>query len=426
VKFKSFIATCFLIMFISGRCLSDDTAFIAMNGDCRYPTVVTEGNSMFMAWLATEGRPVNLYFRQSTDEGRTWDSARKISNENGYCLPPSIAVHSGIVHLAWIDCGEVLDGEIYYNRSLDGGKTWEKNSVLIENANSAQYPLITCGGSNVYLIWQDVQTKVFFKVSHDQGQTWEKETFLGEVGKHSCYCFPPALSVNGDELMVVWNDIKEDKKGFNVRLFGHPLFKTDNEKRISSIVCRKSTDNGRTWSNGQVLTSTKVSKEMKDEIYNPTMFSDGSRSYLFWQDKHKLPLGEIMYAGFDPAKKQGPIRGKPLYSIPKRSPKCPSVVFDNDKNLHFTWTTFFGGESIVHYSTIDPAGNSLKEKKDLTLHAGYYNNPLIVRTSSGLLHIFWFTKPKDKKVLSRIFLKTSKDNGSTWENRGSQTGNIQK
>jgi hypothetical protein len=406
-------------MFVSGMCFSDDEAFISTTGDCKYPTVASEGNGIFMAWLATEGRPANLFFRQSKDEGRTWTDARKISNENGDCLPPSIAVNSGIVHLVWIDCGEAIDGEIYYVRSLDGGATWEKNVILVGNANSAHYPFITCWGDNVYVIWQDVETKVFFKASHDQGRTWEKETILGEVGKHSCYCFPPALSVNGNELMVVWTDLREEK-GLHIRLFGLSVLKANKKKRISSVTCRKSTDNGRTWSKEHILTSTKVSDEMIDEIDNPTMFSNGSRSYLFWQDKHNLPLGEIFFAGFDPATESGPITGKTLYPAQKRSPKCPSVVFDKMGNLHFTWTTFFTGESIVHYGEINPAGDTLIEKKNLTSVVGRYLNPTITMTPSGLLHIFWFDEPNDKKERARIFFKTSKGNGLTWENRGPQ------
>jgi hypothetical protein len=410
MKFPIFIVVCFSIMLLSGICLSDDEAFISMTGDCKNPAVASERNSIFLAWLATEGRPASLYFRKSIDEGRTWNNARKMSNENGDCQPPSIAVSSGIVHLVWIDCGEVIDGELYYARSLDGGETWEKNVVLVGNANSAHYPFITCGGGNVYLIWQDVGTKVFFKASHDQGKTWEKEVLLGEVGKHSCYCFPPALSVIGNELMVVWTDLREDRG----------LFKADKKKRILSVACRKSKDNGRTWSKELILTSTTISDEMKDEIDNPTMFSNGSRSYLFWQDKHDLPLGEIFYAKFDPASKEGPITGKRLFPAQKRSPKCPSVVFDKEGNLHFTWASFFKGESIVHYSAIDPAGNTLVEKQDLTSVTGRYHNPTITMTPSGLLHIFWFNEPIDKKERSKIFFKTSKDNGLTWENRGHQ------
>jgi hypothetical protein len=397
-------------MTVSSVCLSDNPPFITMAGDCRYPAISAEGNTIVMAWLVTEIRPASVYFRRSTNEGRAWSSARKISNENGDCQPPSVAVDSGVVHLVWVDCGEVIDGELQYTRSLDGGTTWEKNSILIGNINSAQYPLVSCGGSSVYLIWQDVGTNIFFKVSRDRGQTWEKEMLLGAVGKQSCYCFPPALSANGNELTVVWTNFRETRKNFPSA--------AGRGKRISSVICRKSSDNGRTWSKEHVLTSTRIPREMNDEIDNPTLFSDGSRSYLFWQDKHDRPLGEILYTRFDGTIKKRSITGKPLCPTPKRAPKCPSVVFDNDRNLHFTWATFFGGESIVHYSAIDPAGAIVHEKKDLTSSTGTYRNPTIARTASGLLHIVWFNKPNDKSETAGIFLSTSRDNGATWEHRG--------
>jgi hypothetical protein len=417
MRFRIVIKTCFLIFTISALCLSDNNAFISMAGDCRYPTIATEGNSIFMAWLVAEGNTANLYFRRSVDEGREWNSACKISNEKADCFPPAIAVDSGIVHLTWIDYGETIDGEIYYTRSIDGGLTWEKNFILVKDANSARYPLIACKGSNVYLIWQDVENKVFFKASHNRGRSWGSEMLLGRVGKHSCYCFPPAISAQGNELAVVWTDFREDKKGMNVSLYGISVYKS-NAKMVSSVVCRMSTDNGRTWSKERILTSTRFSKEIKDEIDNPTMLSDGTLSYLFWLDRRNIQLGEIFYARFDPASEKGMITGKNIYPVEKRSPKRPSVVFDRERNLHFTWASFFRGESIVYYGEIDPAGNILQEKKNLTPESGRYHNPIITRTSSGLLYIFWFDEPKDKDEWSKIFLKTSKDNGLTWEDWG--------
>jgi hypothetical protein len=146
------------------------------------------------------------------------------------------------------------------------------------------------------------------------------------------------------------------------------------------------------------------------------MISDGSLSYLFWLDRRNAELGEIYYARFDPRVNKGLLTGKNLYPYTKRSPKRPSAVIDKDGNLQFTWATFFGGQSIVHYGAIDPAGNMLKVKKDLTLEVGRYHNPIMARTPSGLLYLFWFNEPKDKDTWSTIFLKTSKDNGLTWEN----------
>jgi hypothetical protein len=424
MKFPTFIKTFSLIMAISGACLAGDSAFISMIGDCRYPTVASEGNNLYLAWLVVEGRAANIYFQKSLNEGRDWSSAQRVSNENGYGYPPSIAVNSGVVHLVWIDNSETIDGVIYYNRSLDGGVTWEKMYIVVNNANSARYPLIACKGSNVYLIWQDVENKIYVKTSHDQGRTWKSEILLGKVGKSSCYCFPPAISAKGNDITVAWTDFREDRNGLRVALYGIPIPKRKTSM-VSSIVCRKSTDNGATWSKDQVLTTAKVRTEATDEIDNPIMLNDGSLSYLFWLDKRNVPLGEIFYSRFDPQTQKGQITGKNLYPVEKRSPKRPSVVFDKAGNLHFTWATFFVGKSIVSYGTIDPDGNMLKEKQDLTSDTERLHNPIITTTPSGLLHILWFDEPKDKDAWSRIFLKTSTDNGLTWSVWGSQTKELE-
>lgn len=419
MTFPTFIKSCFLVMsFYAVNLVAEDMPFISMAGDCRYPTVVAEGNTLYMIWLVAEGRNANLYFRQSNDEGNLWSSKKKISNENSDCYPPSLAVNAKTVHISWIDFGETIDGEIYYARSTDGGDTWEKNRILVEDANSARYPLLTCSEKNVYLIWQDVQSQVFFKASRDQGVSWEKEVLIGKIGKHSCYCFPPAITGNRKDLLVVWTDYREDKHGFKVIFNGFPLFKGNNKKStkmVSSVVCRRSTDNGRTWKKEEVISATRVASETTDEIDNPMMLSDRDNVYLFWLDKRNLPLGEIFYARFNPENAKYPISGKALYTTKKRSPKRPWVVFDKENNLHFSWATFFGGKSIVHYGAVDSRGNTLSEKKDLTSAIGRYHNPIITRTPSGWMHIFWFDEPKDKDKWSRIFMKTSKDNGMTWE-----------
>jgi Neuraminidase (sialidase) len=410
--------------------VANDSSFISMAGDCRYPAIASNGKNMYMIWLLAEGNRSALLFKKSSDEGATWTSARTISNNNSDCFPPTIAVSGNVVHASWIDFGETIDGEIYYARSLDNGETWEKNYIVAGNANSARYPLLACSGDNVYLIWQDVENKVFFRCSHDRGTTWESEVMLGKVGKHSCYCFPPAIAAAGNQLSVVWTDYREDRKGFRVSLYGLPVFKmndkrastpfNNNSHMISSVVCRKSTDNGRTWGKEIVFAATRVSRETQDEIDNPTMFSDGSLSYIFWLDKRNLPLGEIFYSRFDPQTQKGLLTGKNLFPNQKRSPKRPSAAIDKKNSIHLAWASFFGGQSVIHYGAINAAGNSIIEKKDLTTAKCRFHNPVIQTTPSGLLHVFWFDEPKDKNEWSKIFLKTSRDNGTTWEYWGSQ------
>jgi hypothetical protein len=392
-----------------------DQAFISMTGDCRYPAVSADGNTIHLAWIVTEGVNTSVYYRRSSDEGQKWTSSQKISNEHGDCHPPTIAVNAGIVHLAWVDYGETVDGELYYTRSLDSGNTWEKSRILITDANSSRYPLLACKDNDVYLIRQDVENKVYFKASYDKGLTWQEEMLLGKVGKHSCYCYPPAIASKDKELIIVWSDLGDNKNGLNLGVNGVNLLRS-RDKTISSVVFRKSTDNGRTWNKPKVLSAISVSKETKEEIDNPVMLSDGSQYSVFWLDRRDVILGEIFYTRFDPKTAKFPIQGTKVYPISKRSPKRPSAVFDKDGNIQFTWASFFSNESVIYSGKIDPSGNPIGEKQNLTTTVGNYFNPVIARTASGSLHIFWFAVPKDENGWSRIFFKSSKDNGATWEN----------
>ncbi|MBN2567802.1 MAG: exo-alpha-sialidase [Deltaproteobacteria bacterium] len=364
-----------------------------------------------MAWLLAVGGDAGIYLRRSTDGGKVWSIDQRVSNEGCSAYPPALAVNSGAIHVAWIDYGERIEGELYYSRSLDGGDTWEKNKILVDETNSARYPLLMCKADHVYMIWQDVENKTYFKASHDRGLTWMETKLLANLDRHSCYCYPPTMCVNKDELSVAWTNVREDR-GFHLLFKGLPLH-SSRENVVSTVVRRTSSDAGVTWGNEQILVKTKVSKEVKDEIDNPMMLSDGPLSHLFWLDKRNLRIGEIYYACVDFKKDRFPIDGKKLVLPEKRSPKRPAVAIDHEKRFHLTWTSFLGGTSIVNYCQSDLEGKVLIDKKGLTSDTGRFHNPVITVTSSGLLNVYWFDEPKDE--WSRIFSKTSKDNGLTWE-----------
>ena len=419
------VAACFFFMFLFVLCFSDDLPFISIAGDCRYPAVASEENGIYLVWLAVEGKDACVYFRRSMNEGKDWSDARKISNKEGTCYPPAIAVKAGLVHVAWVDYSETIDGELYYTRSFDKGETWEKSSLLISKGNSARRPLVAASGKDVYILWQDEENKIFFMASHDKGMTWDAPLLLAKCGTNACYCRPPDIVISGNEVRVVWNDVREDRKGFKIALYGFPIVKKGVEM-ISAIACRTSADGGRTWGKEQLLTSTKFKKEMEEEIENPVMLSDNSLSYLFWIEKKNIALGEIFFARFDSNTDKFPVAGKNSLLDRKRSPKRFSVVSGNNgRRFHCIWASFLLGKSVICYGQCDTEGNILVEKKALTSETGRYHDPAITITPSGLLHVFWFDQPKDKNGWARIFLKTSVDNGLTWEAWGSPEKEMQ-
>lgn len=423
MRSRIFIEGWFSLLVLSGLCLSYEPAFISVNGDCRYPSVASEGDAVYLVWLtAVGGGDVGIFFRHSIDAGKEWSTDRRISGEGSSCYPPTIAVLSGVVHAAWVDYVDRIEGELYYNRSFDGGETWEGSRILVDDANNTKYPLLACKADNVYMVWQDMENKTYFKASHNKGKTWKETLLLAKLGKHSCYCYPPALSINDDEVSVIWADVYEEK-GFHVLINGLPLHQSG-KKVVSTVVCRKSADNGSTWGPEQVLAKTRVTKEAKDEIDNPAVLSNGNQAYLFWLEKSNNKLGEIYFANIDLKKGQFPIGGKSLFPSDNRSPKRPSIVLEQGKNIHLAWTSFLGGKSIVHYCKCDLEGNLVGAKQELTTDSSRYHHPVLAATSSGLLNIFWFDEPK--AGWSKIFHKTSKDDGLTWGNGESQEKDVEK
>jgi hypothetical protein len=416
MRLRIFTNSIAAILLLCGWCLSNETSFISINGDCRYPVVAAEGDTLYLAWLGVVGGDAGIFFRKSVDGGAGWSVDRRLSVDGSSCYPPAIAVRAGVVHAAWVDYNERMDGELYYSRSLDGGATWEKGRILVDEANSARYPLLACKDDHVYMIWQDVENKTYFKASHDKGQTWGTTTTLASLSKHSCYCYPPALCVTKKEVSVVWTDVRE-KTGLHVFFKGFPLYKSGAGKMVSAVVRRKSIDGGNSWGSEQILAKTEVAAETKAEIDNPALLSDDTLSYMFWLDKSNIKLGEIVYAKMNLKKDRFPIAGKTLFPPEKRSPKRPAVVVDKEKRFNLVWTTFLGGMSVVNYCRTDADGNLVEPKKELTSDTVRYHNPSIALTGSGTMHVFWFDEPKD--AFSKIYLKTSRDNGRTWEAWGS-------
>jgi hypothetical protein len=213
---------------------------------------------------------------------------------------------------------------------------------------------------------------------------------------------------------VAWTDLRGDTQGFTAALYGIQVLNTS-KKLASSIVCRRSTDNGRSWSEEFDLATTRFSKEFNDDLDNPALLSTGSLVNLFWTDRRNVPLGEIFYAGFDPGTLKDTVCGRNLFSADQWSPEHLSVVPDISQNLHLTWTGAYNGKSVLYYGKIDPAGKVLIDKKCLTPDPGRIHNPVIAVTASGLLKIVWFGTPGNENGPSKLFLTSSSDNGTTWQ-----------
>ena len=158
-------------------------------------TLVREGNTapsefsfrrsallLIMIWRDDrDGFRKAIYFKRSTDGGKTWGLDTRLVNSPEWLLEPNLAVTGSAVHLAWQD---IRDGnwEIYYKHSTDGGLTWCPDIRFTSDPGLSKSPQITSEGTTVGITWDDRrgdEWKKYRKCSTDGGRTWGSDSVVG-------------------------------------------------------------------------------------------------------------------------------------------------------------------------------------------------------------------------------------------------------
>ncbi len=108
-----------------------------------------------------------------------------------------------------------LDGAIVYYRSLDGGVTWDKAGVILDQMTSSDYFGFTADeyiwgtphGDTIYFAVGGNWTDTFIMISYDNGNTWTKKDVLSNAHKADgttvfadpFYCCDGSMSVEMDK-----------------------------------------------------------------------------------------------------------------------------------------------------------------------------------------------------------------------------------
>ncbi|NUM35643.1 MAG: IPT/TIG domain-containing protein [Candidatus Brocadiae bacterium] len=169
--------------------------------NCATPVMDFYQNTIYMAWIDNrkslsvpyaptddpEQDRYDLYFNYSTDNGSTWQS--QDIHVNNSPLGTSQLQRNAIVmeqagskvYLAWIDRRNGTD-EIYFNFSLDAGKTWQAEDIKVgefflpkrkpQNRNAYDNFFLRAFGETIYLGIKTFSGVFYFKNSQDGGKTW--------------------------------------------------------------------------------------------------------------------------------------------------------------------------------------------------------------------------------------------------------------
>ena len=177
---------------------------------CPFPAV--DGETVHLFFRDDRSGTFKIYYKRSVDGGAHWDSDTVLTPDGTQAEFPFPAIDGETIHLVWRDN---RDGnpEIYYKRSLDGGITWSQDERLTSDPGESEHPKLVMDGNNLHLVWRenrDGSYEVYYKRSIDGGRSWSSDRRMTDNAGKSLW---PVLAVGGDLVHLVWSDDSDGNQG---------------------------------------------------------------------------------------------------------------------------------------------------------------------------------------------------------------------
>ncbi len=322
--------------------------------------IVTSGRDVHVIWSDNRYVPASseVMYRHSPDQGRSWDSYSRVSNELfGSSDYPALAVAAGNRHVVWRDDRDA-NTEIYYRRSRDG-VDWGESTRLSDNPATSEYPAVAANLETVHVVWEDARdgsTEVYYRRSADGGTSWQPVQRLTDALGSSAF---PSLTVAGTKLYVVWHDLRDGR---------------------SEIYLKRSDDDGVTFSQDQRLTNHLAASE------NPSLVVAGTVLDLTWMDRRDDAAAFEVY--FMRSVDDGASWGEPRrLSFAAGQSYNPSIAASGS-GIHVLWHDERYGNPEIFYAGSDDGGTTWSAELNLSNDPDVSYSPFVALTSSWV-HVIW-------------------------------------
>jgi hypothetical protein len=272
--------------------LSSAALRLSPQGTTSYPLMTDSGNYVYVVWSQTTPTNKNLqiYFASSSDNGKTFESARVIDTDSGLAAStPVIAASGNYVSVAWI-----AGTESFVRVSSNNGISWTtpyKYSDMHE-------PQLAEVGANVYAVADGINVAV----SHNAGGTWTitnygqgSETWVAAAGsyvfaawetKSKASTVEAIYSTNSGSTLSAKKDISTgtpDAWAPMVNVSGSTFYaawRTNPGSSLSQEYVSVSKDAGSSWG-----TPVSIGIAKHDNEWPFTVASSGSYTYVMWSEK---------------------------------------------------------------------------------------------------------------------------------------------
>ena len=239
--------------------------------DKQWATVSPDGKHVYATWTQFDrynskeaGDSTLILFSCGNAKGAKWKEPVRLSQFAGNCLDGDMTVEgavpasgtNGEIYVTW-----ALGDTLWFDRSLDGGKTWmdqdrvageiiggwDQHIPGINRCNGMPVTMVDHSDSpnrgRIYVLFADQRageddTDVFCIHSHDRGESWSEAIRVNDdaPGKHQ---FFPWLAVDNStgHLYAVFYD------------------RRDHDDQATDVYLATSTDGGVTWINERISES---------------------------------------------------------------------------------------------------------------------------------------------------------------------------
>lgn len=221
--------------------------------DKQWPTIDMDNNYLYMTWTEFDSYDSKLetdrsriLFAKSIDGATTWTSPKMISDITGDCLDgdnttegavPCVGPY-GEIYVAWS-----LNEKIYFDKSLDQGKTWLSPDIVVANQPGGweiKIPgIMRCNGmpitavdlstskhnGTIYVNWVDSRngpndTDIWISKSTNKGDTWSKPIRVNNdaPGKHQFLTWMSVDPITGFIYIIFYDRRNHDDENTDVYL----------------------------------------------------------------------------------------------------------------------------------------------------------------------------------------------------------------
>jgi hypothetical protein len=337
-----------------------------------------------------------------------------LSQTTGGSVTPRLSVDPrGYIYLSWKEMRDSQSGQIFFNRSTDGGKSWQQEARRLDRekpggARSSSPRIDSDATGNVYAVWwtkhRDGKKDVFFSTSRDFGASFGPTVKLNlDYG-----AFPPEINADGKgHIYVVWSDERTEAEAGSQRerFAGHRIYFNRSEDHGATWLAQDMKLSGDAAGQGRVMQAwPQIRSDDRGHVYAiwfDTRHGGGSIYFRASNDFGRTWREEVGLKG-----EEGDVEG-PM-----------QMAADDQGHIYVAWADNRDGEYGIYLVASADHGRTWSKEVRLDVAKAKLSRaslPTLAADPSGHVYVAW----QDARHGGwDIYLNMSSDFGKTWHTEG--------